>query len=341
MFKEQKENEYIDAKPSQATYEQVADERTRSDFDYFAGGGENKSESTGSGALFAKLAEITHDTDAVLKKMKKYRTTATSQVKNLAEYEINRLEYKLNLERYRYSADPNAGEKHERNIKRRMRGVRFQALRSLMFENSDQRRYLKAMGITPETRGISLSCRADVLNRRKAELLLLLEEREKIERELSGLYAEKYREYIGASKNKKYLRIKLCAARKAYKRYQELSKSVSKYIFSPDDKIKLFEYINRSIELSSEIAVLKYRCKFTRTRDIARTEIKGEIHDKKRERARAERNVRALLAKARRRTYLYGENGIMRWLIGLSIFAAIVIALFCIFYEPITKMISG
>ena len=259
----------------------------------------------------------------------------------MAEYEISRLEYKLNLERYRYSADPNAGEKHERDIKRRIRSVRFQAMRSIRFEKSDQGRYIKAMGLTADTRGLALSCRVDVLNKRKAELLSLIRQREEIERELASLYAEKYREYMGAARDKKSLKIKLAAARKAYKHYRELSNSVSKYIFSPDDKLRLFEYINRSIELSSEIAVLKYRRRFTRAGDIARTELKRDIYDRKRERARAERNVRALLAKARRRTYLYGENGIMRWVIGIAIFAAIAIALFCIFYEPITAMLGG
>ena len=248
---------------------------------------------------------------------------------------------KLSIERYRYSADPHAGEKHERDIKRRVRSIYFQTMRKLRFEKSDQGRYLKAMSITAQTRGLALSCRPDVLNKRKSELLSLIEEREKIEQELASLYAEKYRDYLGAARDKKNLKIKLGAARKAYKRYHELSKSVSKYIFSPDDKLRLFEYINRSIELSSEIAVLKYKRKFTRLSEFARAELKRDIYDKKRERARAERNVRALLAKARRRTYLYGENGIMRWLIGLSIFAAIVIALFCIFYDPIIAMIQG
>lgn len=340
MFEKQIENEYPEREPSTATNQNEGAEIRRSDFDYFSRMEYSKSE-RGSDALFGKLAEITHDAEGVLKKTKKYRLTALSQIKTLTEYEITRLEYKMNLERYRYSADPNAGEKHERNIKRRMRAVRFQSMRSWIFENSDQRRYLKAMSITADTRGLSISCRTDVLNKRKAELLLLLEEREKIERELSELYAEKYREYIGAAKNKKHLKIKLRAARKAYKRYQELSKSVSKYIFSPDDKIRLYEYINRSIELSSEIAVLKYESKIFNTNGMSRAEQKREIHDKKRERARAERNVSALLNKARRRTYFYGENGIMRWLIGLSIFVAIIIALFCIFYEPIANMIGG
>ena len=340
MFEEKREKEYLDGEPPRARYEQEGGESRRSDFDYFS---RMEYDKTGRApdALFGKLAEITHDAEGVAKKTKKYRLTALSQIKSLTEYEINRLEYKMNLERYRYSADPNAGEKHERSIKRRMRGVRFQAFRSLIFENSDQRRYMKAMSITDDTRGITASCRTDVLNKRKAELLLLLEEREKIELELSTLYAEKYREYVGASKDKRVLRIKLRAARKAYKHYQELSKSVSKYIFSPDDKSRLYEYINRSIELSSEIAVLKYERKSFNTKGISRADQKREIHEKKREKARAERNVSALLNKARRRTYFYGENGIMRWLIGLSIFAAIIIALFCIFYEPITKMIGG
>lgn len=340
MVEEKRENEYPDREPSKVTYEQERKEDRQSDFDYFSRMEYAKRERAPD-ALFGKLAEITHDAEGVVKKAKKYRLTALSQIKSLTEYEINRLEYKMNLERYRYSADPNAGEKHERNIKRRIRGVRLQEFRSLIFENSDQRRYLKAMRITADTRGLAVSCRADVLNKRKAELLLLLEEREKIERELSSLYAEKYREYVGASKNKRVMRVKLRAARKAYKHYLELSKSVSKYIFSPDDKIRLYEYINRSIELSSTIAVLKYERKIFNTNGSIRADQKREIHEKKREKARVERNVNALLNKARRRTYFYGENGIMRWLIGLSIFAAIIIALFCIFYEPIIKMIGG
>ena len=301
---------------------------------------ESKAERGDSSAVFEKLAEITHDGDKAIKTAKKHRTFSLSLIKNLAEYEITKLEYKLSLERYRYSADPNAGEKHERDIKRRIRGVRIQTMRCMWFEKGDWRRYVKAMSLAADTRGLSITCREDVLNKRRAELLLLLEEREKIECELSELYAEKYREYTGASKDRKNLSIKLAAARRAYKRYHELSKSVSKYIFSPDDKAKLFEYINRSIELSSEIAVLKHKCRFSRANDTSRAEQKRDIAEKKRERARAERNVSALLAKARRRTYFYGENGIVRWAIGIAVFAAIIIALFCIFYEPITAMMN-
>ncbi len=338
MFREK--NEYSKNTPSQATYEREGAERGYSDFDYFSQIEDNKAERAGSDAVFGKLAEITHDSDKAVKAAKKYRASALSQIKKLAEYEITKLEYKLNLERYRYSADPNAGEKHERDIKRRIRGVRFQTMRTLRFERGDQKRYVRAMGLDADTRGLSISCRRDVLDKRRAELLLLLEEREKIERELSELYAQKYNEYTGAAKDKKCLGIKLAAARRAYKRYQELSKSVSKYIFSPDDKVKLFEYINRSIELSSEIAVLKHKCRFSRVNDASRAEQRLDIAEKKRERSRAERNVNALLAKAKRRTYFYGENGIMRRAIGIAVFVAIIIALFCIFYEPLTTMMN-
>ena len=296
--------------------------------------------SSDSDALFEKLAKIKHDSDSVMECVKGYRQEAIVGIKRIAGYEISRLEYKLNLERYRYSADPNAGEKHERDMKHRIFGVKLQVFKAIRFEKSDQRRYHKAMSLSSETRGLSATCRSDVIEKYKARLLMLLEERAAIELELSRLYAEKYKEFIRFSKDKKYLRIRLRAARKAYRRYKELSRSVSKYIFSPDDKIKLFEYINKSIELSSELAVLKHKYRFSRLPEAERAVTKRGIAEAKRERARSERNVNSLLAKARRRTYFYGENGVLRWAVGFAIVIALIIAAFCIFYEPITAMLN-
>ena len=134
--------------------------------------------------------------------------------------------------------------------------------------------------------------------------------------------------------------MKLHAARKAYKHYRELSRSVSKYIFSPDDKAKLFDCINKTIELSSELAVAKRRYRSARGVESERAELKRDIAEIKRERARTERSVGSLLAKARRRTYLYGEGGIIKWAVGFAVAAAVIIAVFCIFYEPIMSFFT-
>lgn len=321
------------------TGEDRDDGRETSDFEYFSkidGKGDSQIERD---LFFNKLVAIKHDGRFFADSVKKYRAESLSLLKRVMSYEISRLEYKLGIERYRYSADPNAGEKHEREIKHRILGVRLDAFRAMRYERRDQRRYEKAMSLDAHA-NVRRGCRGDVVDKCKAQLILLLEKRAGIELELSRLYEEKYKEYVGAFKDKKHLKIKLRAARKAYKRYRELSRSVSKYIFSPDDKAKLFDYVNKTIELSSELAVAKCKYRSARGFDDERAELKRDIAELKRERARNERSIGSLLAKARRRTYLYGEGGIIKWAVGFAVAIAVIIAAFCLFYEPIMSLMT-
>ena len=99
--------------------------RETSDFEYFSkidGRGDTDREHD---AFFEKLVLIKHDSTFFKTSVKKYRAQSLSAIKCIAGYETSRLEYKLGLERYRYSADPNAGEKHEREIKHRIFGIKL------------------------------------------------------------------------------------------------------------------------------------------------------------------------------------------------------------------------
>ena len=303
------------------------------DFDYFNGDGA----AAGSAAYYSSAGAISDERIAEAKKSLAY---SERFIKKLGKYERSRLEYQLNIERYRFSAEPGAAEKHEKRMNRRIFASRVHSLKAWAYEHSDNRRYIKAISLDPNDTRLRGAARSEILDKQKAELLSLIEEKSRIDGELSELYAQSNAEYVGEASSKRLLRIRLSAARKAYKKLREVEHDVLKYIFAPDDKLRLFEYMNRSIELYSEFAVLRHKHRRARMGTPERERLRIAIAENRRERSRVDRSISSLVSKARRRTYLYGEGGVWRWVVGISIFAALLIAAFCIFYEPISNFYS-
>ena len=258
-------------------------------------------------------------------------------VKTLGSYEVRRLEYKLNLNLYRFSVEPGAAEKHERRMNNRILAAKFRSFKALLFERSDNRRYLRALQMDPAKTSIRNPMRRDVITRQQNELVALLAERGRINNELSSLYVERNHEYIGEIKSRRILNIRLNAAKKAYKKLSDLEQDIRKYIFAPDDKLKVFELMNLSIDLNADYAVMRYKRRIARTKE-ERERLRTAIVENKHKRAKIERNIGSLVAKARRRTSFYGEGGVLRWVVGIAVFAALLIALFCIFNDPLAEL---
>ncbi len=280
------------------------------------------------------------DGEAQKKRAKNLSRASVQLLKRLGEYEIKKLEYTLHYNKYRYTPDPNAREKFEKAMHKRIFSLRLQNARAIRYERSDNRRYCNAIALCSDAAAFRTGAQAGAIEKKKAELMMLLEERDAIGSELLALYSERYKEYIGRFKDKKYLSAKLHAARKAYGRLKDVERESSKYIFVPEDKAKLFDRMNRSIDLASEIAVLKRKRRSSK--DRAEKESLGRaIAETKRERARVTRSISSLLSKARRKTYLYGEGGLVRWIVAIAVLIAVLIAFFCIFYEPLSQFYSS
>ena len=280
------------------------------------------------------------DVDEPKKRAKRLAKASVQLLKKLGEYEIKKLEYALHYNKYRYSPDPNASEKFEKMMHKRIFALRIQNARAIRYERADNRRYCKAVGLDSDAVALRTGAQVESIEKKKAELMRLLEERDAIGEELLRLYSERYKEYVGRFKDKKYLAVKLRAAKKAYRKLKDVEREATKYIFVPEDKAKLFDRMNRSIELASELAVFKQKRRYSKDR-AEKERLKQAIAETKREMARVNRSVYALLSKARRKTYLYGEGGIMRWIVAIAILIAVLIALFCIFYEPLSQFYSS
>jgi hypothetical protein len=290
---------------------------------------------------FAPSSTVGSVSDERIGEAKKSLAYSERFIKKLGKYEYSRLEYQLNIDRYRFSAEPGAAEKHEKRMNRRIFAAKVRFFKAWLYEHSDNRRYLKALKLNPNDTRLRGAARSEILDKQKAELLSLIEEKHAIEGELSQLYAKSNAEYVGETSSKRLLRIRLSAAKKAYKKLREVEHDVLKYIFAPDDKLRLFEYMNRSIELYSEFAVLRHKHRNARMGTPERDKLRAEIAENRPERSRVDRSISSLVSKARRRTYLYGEGGVWRWVVGIAIFAGLLIAAFCIFYEPISNFYSG
>ena len=256
-------------------------------------------------------------------------------IRAVSDMKIARLEHNISLARYRYTVEPEAAKKHEKRMNRHLFGERIRALKARAYESGDNKRYMRAIETDPSDPKISAHASPERIERYKNELAALLAERDRINGELLELYCERDRDFTPDSRSQRALRIRLKATRKAYKRFSELAGNVNKYVFAPDGKLKLFDLINRSIELYADCAVMRYRLKLAKSVQD-KDKIRAEIANNKRERARLERNISSLVVKARRRTYLYGDGGIVRWAVGIAILIGAIIAAFCIFYEPIS-----
>ena len=256
-------------------------------------------------------------------------------IRVVSDIKIAKLEHSLSLARYRYTVEPEAAKKHEKRMSRHLFGERIHAFKARAYESGDNKRYMRALEMDPADPKVSAHASPKRIERYKNELAALLAERDRINGELLELYCERDRDFTSDSRSQRALHIKLKAARKAYKRFSELAGNVNKYVFAPDGKLKLFDLINRSIELYADCAVMRYRLKLAKSVQD-KDKIRAQIAENKRERARLERNISSLVVKARRRTYLYGEGGIVRWALGIAILVGVIIAAFCIFYEPIT-----
>lgn len=284
----------------------------------------------------ATEAATADDAHGELKLARRYAASSVAFVKRLGRYETRKLEYTLHYNKYRYTPDPNASDKYEKSMKKRISATKRRVAKALRYERSDNRRYV--MGIALDSGRVALATgqKRELIEEKKRELLTLLEERDRINEELAQLYSEKYKEYIGRFKDKRFLSTKLHAAKKAYKKLKEVEREISNYIFTPEDKARIFASMNKSIEIRSEIAVLKQ--KRAAATGEQRDDIRREISSQKRELASVRRSISSLLAKAKRRTYFYGEGGIVRWVVAIAVLSALLIAAFLIFYEPIMNL---
>lgn len=301
------------------------------DFEYFTGSGEQISSLYGTSTM-ASLNERVAEARERLGDSERF-------IKRLGAYDLRRLEYSLNLNRYRFSAEPGAAQKHEKRMNRRIISARMHSLKAWFYEYKDNRRYAKALKLNPDDTRLRGPARPERLIRQKSALVALLAERDRINKELSSLYAESNHEYIGATSGRKLLGIRLNAARKAYRRLCDTEQDVRKYIFAPEDKQKLIDLMNHSIDLSAEQAVLCYRRRRA-TDHAVREQLRIAIAEKKQERSKIERSIHSLIFKARRKTYLYGEGGVWRWVVGIAIAIAFVIAVLCIFHDPLSALLE-
>ena len=322
-------NENITDKRDQATVAEELYSAYNDGFEYFSDEAETD--------LARRAASVAPISKERLDEVRGELKDSEKFVKTLGLYEVRRLEYNLNLNLYRFSVEPGAAEKHERRMNNRILAAKFRSFKAWLFEHSDNKRYLRALEIDSGKASLRAQMRRDVITRKQNELVALLAERGRLNKELSSLYVERNHEYIGEIKSRKILNIRLNAAKKAYKKLSDLEQDIRKYIFAPDDKLKVFELMNHSIDLNADYAVMRYRRRIARTKE-ERERLRTSIIENKHKRAKIERNIGSLVAKARRRTSFYGEGGVLRWIVGIAVFAALLIALFCIFNDPLAEL---
>lgn len=253
-------------------------------------------------------------------------------------YEIKRLQYEIYIDKYRFGIDREAAGVRVLENERRIFRTRLRNFRARICEAKDNRRYLRALQIKCD-RGIFLNrARPAAISRNKAQLLALLKQMREINKKLSDLYDERYKDYVMVETDESLLGVGLRAARSAYRRLRDVDFMAMRYNFSAEEKARLHGYMNDYVDLSANIAVMRHRAS-EKASKLDRQELRAAVAEKKRERDDLENNIFLLLATVRRRTYLDSKRGVWRWVLGISIITLVLIALFGIFHEELTALL--
>ena len=259
----------------------------------------------------------------------------------LAEYKAARLEYEINISKYEfgYSDAEIRRIEIEKEMSRRIRGMKLRALKACIFEFFDNRRYLQALNLTEERKTARTIARPMIIDRSKVDLLALLERRNEINAELLELYEKSSKEYLDAESRNHELNIRLRAKRRAFDKLYDIERKVEEYVFTPDEKAEVYRLMNGLVEMDADTKMLKYQEKHAPKSE--RESYKEAIKAKKDEMAKMEDALVALVDKAERRTYMDDKRHVWIWIAGVVAFAGILILLFSIFSEQITEFIMN
>ena len=220
----------------------------------------------------------------------------------------------LALRKLRFGGKKTRGyKKHAREVNSlelRLKSIEKHLPAAIKSEKLDNERYTTALRMNVE----KLSKKPEKVTRLaqlQAEIERLLEERDRINKELLALYNNDPGAENGRDKNLTASRLDASkdGAKAAHKEYKRLARDVGELRFIPaNEKDEIFDLMNRTTKLNAEISELKHRIKKEKVNGRAKRLAKKALGAKQRELKIVKNNLHRLSQKAKAKSKRAGDE---------------------------------
>ncbi|MBQ9070099.1 MAG: hypothetical protein IJY23_01950, partial [Clostridia bacterium] len=244
------------------------------------------------------------DSDEII--ISKYHMqTDLDTVKSRIEYRKQRYIQDLKRARYTFGEETLKSEKKHIAESKKLRKMKKHTRRFIRFTKKNNERYFALANLNVENIKVRSDVKRDRLEVLKNRILSLLIERDEVNMRLLTLYAD---ENANPEKKRKTQRdridkIKRKASRREYRKQRFLYKEAASFRVPLAQKDRIYEVMNRKIELRAYLAECKYRKRHEHPGNKrAKRAIKKQIKNTKKRLKYAERDLDILMTKASRRS---------------------------------------
>lgn len=207
-------------------------------------------------------------------------------------YRENRYRFVVAASRFHFGAETGKEKKARRTAFAKLRKIRSSKKEVLRDAKQNNARYLDIAMQDPESAKARFKANRAKMKDLAARMRALLHERDEINERLLSLYSENGK--AAKAKRSKTAELRLKETKRAFKRQMGLYKKISSYRIPLKKKQKIFDLMNRKVELCTYLAELKYRISHTKKKAEEYADIKNEIKDTSRQLKYTERDILSL-----------------------------------------------
>ena len=252
-----------------------------------------------------EMSRMTMDDGEHIVISKFHMDTDLDTVKSRIEYRKEKYITDLRLMRFHFGDEtPKEMKKHRGEITK-LAKMKRQAKKYIRYEKKNNERYLKLANLNLEPLYAKSEVhkeRLEILQNRIRNLLL---QRDEVNMRLLTLYAEENAnpEKKRKTNRQRIAKVKLRAAKRSFKKQFKLYKLASKYRVPEAEKERIYEIMNRKIQLRAYLAECKFRKRHERPgARKAKRVLRSQIKDTKLKLKYAERDFKKFMRKASRRS---------------------------------------
>ena len=206
----------------------------------------------------------------------------------------NRYRFVVAASRFHFGAETGKEKRERRTALAKLHKIRSSRKDVIREAKKNNARYLDVSMQDAESVKARFKADRSKMKDLSARMRALLHERDEINERLIALYCEDEKGRAAKATKNKTAELRLRETKRAFKRQMKLYKRVSSYRIPLKKKQKLFDLMNRKVELCTQLAELKYRIKHMSKRADDYGEIRTEIKDTARQLKYTERDILSL-----------------------------------------------
>lgn len=235
-------------------------------------------------------------------------------------YRENRYSYVVAKSRFHFGEESGKEKKARKKALAKLRRIRSAKRDVIRDAKKNNARYYEVATQDAETVKARFKADRAKMKDLSARMRALIHERDEINGRLLALYSEESRGKGGKPKKNQASSLKLKETKRAFKRQLSLYKRISRYRLPLKKKQKIYDLMNRKVELCVYLAEMRYRIKHEDRKSDFKKELKTAIKDTLRQLKYTERDIEALSKKLAKRA-ARGRNPRhqMLWLVLLII----------------------